>query len=437
MKMRCISCGLSISDSFHVTEQGNVCDRCWNDPNLFFPEKLKENGTLTLIQDIFQDDNATYIDLPVLKLQQKEVILYSGKLDSINLLKLYGIASFEEYTLSGYQRDINDNQIDELSEYILECPVALMPGLFVSIRGEASFTNYENNDFGFLRIPLKKGALWVIDGQHRIGGFEKIFAQLGTMTHDEKQDIMTLQNYEVPVTFVDSTNAIKVMHKEKQLELNESDIEKLAFFIINKTQRRLSPSLKDTLQYCISRAGIRGVPVIEKEFWRTEAAAIGINLNSNPDSPWFQKINISGQRGLERPLQLNSFVSSLSKLYQNEFFLSLSQKQKQSLLNRYWGAIQYINKDAFTDNYRNYIISKTIGVYTLNLMLLDYIKIHGEEPQDILDKKSITKFVNKLRGFDWSKESSPLVGYGGMKGVMEARIVLLDYMGYIEVYEGE
>ncbi|MHA1875587.1 MAG: DGQHR domain-containing protein [Promethearchaeota archaeon] len=435
--MRCISCGLTIGNKYHVTNQGNVCDRCWNDPNLFFPEKLEENGTLNLIQNIFQNEDDPYLDLPVLKLQQKDVSLYSGKLDAINLLKLYGIASFEEYTLSGYQRDINDNQTDELSKYILECPLALMPGLFVSIRGEVSFNPFKkSDDFGLLRVPLKKGALWVIDGQHRIGGFEKIFAQLGTMTHDERQDLITLQNYEVPITFVDSTKAIRVMQKEKKLELTEPDIEKLAFFIINKTQRRLSPSLKDTLQYCISRVGIRGVPAIEKEYWRTEAAAIGIDLNSNPDSPWYQKINISGQRGLERPLQLNSFVSSLAKLYQNKVFLSLSHKEKQILLNRYWSAIRKINIDAFSDNnYRNYILTKTIGVYTLNLMLLDYL-LHREESKDILDEHNISEFVNKLQNFDWSKESSPLVGYGGMKGVIEARLLLLDYMGYIETYVG-
>jgi len=102
-----------------------------------------------------------------------------------------------------------------------------------------------------------------------------------------------------------------------------------------------------------------------------------------------------------------------------------------------WEEISSYNRDAFSDNYRNYILTKTIGVYTLNLLLLDYIKLHEENPDSFLNIQNISDFVKRIKGFNWTKESSPLAAFGGMKGVAEARIVLLNYMGYVEITEDD
>ena len=72
--MRCVSCGLTISDKYHITESGNVCERCWTDPNLFFPEKLKDYGTLEYVRNLLGSDikSDEILELPVIKLKQKD-----------------------------------------------------------------------------------------------------------------------------------------------------------------------------------------------------------------------------------------------------------------------------------------------------------------------------------------------------------------------------
>lgn len=446
--MICVCCGLRITGEYHKIEQGYLCDRCWNDPNLFFPERLKNSGKWGEIFSVFvsNSDTTETLSFPVIRLFQKGVKLYTGKLNAKNLLRLYAVFGFEEETLRGYQRELYENQVNDVYQYLLDCPVAIMPGLFISVRYGVKFipsfdpeSKEMGMDFGKLEVPLRKGAIWIIDGQHRIGGFEKALANFGQVESNNcysEDPLLNLMDYELPVTFIDSTEAVELINHSNGTKLNPEDIERVAFFIINKTQRRLSPSLKDTLQYCIKRAGMNGIPVIERESWRADATSIIIDLNALEDSPLYQKVNISGQRGMNRPIQLNSFVSSLNPLFRNKKVLLLNNNEKKKLLLSYWKSIKRINEKSFKDtDYRNYLLLKTMGVYTLNLLILDYIRIYNEKGVDILDESNIKEFTDKLKGFDWSKETSPIRNFGGMKGVKEAYNVLINYIFKIDIYE--
>ena len=383
------------------------------------------------------EKNQDTLKLPVIKLQQKNVTLYTGKLKVKNLINLYGVYNFEEENLQGYQRELYDDQVSELYQYLLNFPLAIMPGIFISVRDGVNFLkqNYKDSenlfeDLGTLEIPLRKGAFWIIDGQHRLSSFEKILANIGNFQIDAslyKDSLFAFLDYEFPVTFVDSKEAIDYLNLEQELQLTPADIERAVFFIINKTQRRLSPSLKDTLQYCIKTSGLNGIPSIEKEAWRTEAAAIGITLNSMENSPFYKKINISGLRGLNRPIQLNSFVTSLKPLFNSKKFNSNDHETKTKILFMYWSEIKKLNYKSFReDEYRSYLLLKAIGVYTLNLLLVNYLD--NINSLDILNEDEIRTFVNKMKGFDWTKSNSPIAHFGGMSGVRESYRILVDYM---------
>jgi DGQHR domain-containing protein len=433
--MFCASCGLKITSNYHETELGKICESCWNDPNLFFPEKMNKSQEWKSISEFLKAPNITEekIILPVIRLRQKGVTLFSGKLQAKNLLRLYAIFGFEEESLRGYQREIYENQIKDLTQYLLECPIAVMPGLFISIREDVNFTpvgdNPEFKDMGQLEIPLKRGVIWIIDGQHRIGGFEKVFTNFGHLSNDvsKTEEFTKLMNYEIPVTFIASKEAIDLINDKEKIKLKPEDIERLAFFIINKTQRRLSPSLTDALQYAIKRGGVNGIPVIERENWRTDATSIIIDLNSREDSPFYNKVNISGRSGLNKPIQLNSFVSSLKPLFSEDKFISLSENDKKIILIDYWNEIKTHYNDAFSDkNYRNYIILNALGIYTFNILFVDYIKSCLENKLEFTNKINISNYVKKMSTFDWSKSNSKVSAFGGMKGVKEARKLILE-----------
>lgn len=439
--MICICCGLRIAGEYHIIEQGHLCERCWNDPNLFFPEKLKSTGKWDEIYSVLgpsSDTNET-LKFPVIRLFQKGVKLYTGKLNAKNLIRLYAVFGFEEENLRGYQRELYDNKVNELYQYLVNCPIAIMPGIFISLRHGVKFVNRFDSesdemgkDFGTLEVPMRKGAIWIIDGQHRIGGFEKALTKFGQIKSDtgyEEDPNVNLMDYELPVTFIDSTEAVELVNDYNGTKVTSEDIERVAFFIINKTQKRISPSLRDTLQYCITRSGMNGIPVIDRELWRSDATSIIIDLNALENSPLYNKINISGQRGMNRPIQLNSFVSSLNPLYKKEKFSILNNDEKKILLFRYWKSLRQIDEKPFREtDYRNYLLLKALGVYTVNLLILDYMRICDEENVNILDEINIIKFTKRLKGFDWSKETSPIKSFGGMKGVKEAHHVLINYM---------
>lgn len=437
----CACCGLKISEKYYKSKHGFVCERCWNDPNLFFPEKVRNSSKweeASSILDLSKDPKET-LSLTVVKLRQKDLTLYTGKMKAKDLLRLYAVFGFEEETLDGYQRDLYERKVNDLYGYLLDCPIAVMPGLFISIRDGSKFiprvnleSNEKDEDLGKLEIPIRKGALWIIDGQHRMGGFEKVLANIGQFQGNnslEEDSFYDLMDYELPVTFIDSKEAIEVVNHSEGTELTPIDIERMAFFIFNKTQNRLSPSLKDTLQYCIKTSGMNGVPIIERESWRVDATAIAIDFNILNDSPFYSKINISGQRGLNRPIQLNSFVSSLKPLFGNQEFSQLHKSEKKEFLLQYWKAIKKMNESAFSDErYRNYLLLKAFGVYTLNHLCLEYVKLCSEKGFDFLDESNIETFINRIEGFDWSKATSPIAHFGGMGGVREALNILLDYL---------
>jgi len=432
--MICACCGFEIKGKMHRINSGYVCDRCWKDPNNFFPEKMQNSERWIKFSRMLKSENQGTITVPVIKIKQKNITLYAGKLKSRDLLKMYSVCGFDDETFSGYQREPYEEKINDIYEYLIKCPIAIMPAIFISLRSRARFkpiyrSDLNNDDIGTLSIPLKKGSIWIIDGQHRVGSFEKV---LGNIVYFEdspsskNDEFFELMEYELPVIFLDSRKATDFFNHSKQIKTNPVSIERTIFFIINKTQNRISPSLKDALQYSIKKDGINGIPIIEREKWRTEAVSLVIKLNGVEESPFFDKINISGARGINRPIQLNSFVSSLKPLFMDPTFLEFNFDEKLKLLLIFWKTIKKMNPKAFSkDSYKEYLILKTIGIYSLNLLCSDYLKWCKMHNRKFLDKNNIETFLNPIKAFDWNRSTSPVSYFGGLSGVREVHSILL------------
>ncbi|KPV61866.1 MAG: hypothetical protein AOA66_1538 [Candidatus Bathyarchaeota archaeon BA2] len=370
--MICSCCGYEIEDEPHLIEDGRyVCDRCWKNPSLFFPGKLEQDERLRILSKLSQERKLGSLKVQVIRLSQKDIDMYMGKMAAKELLELCAIDRFKEEELKGYQRQQYEERTSELLEYLTECPIALMPALFVSVR-DATFTP-TNGDLGVLEIQRRKGSIWIIDGQHRIGGFEKICDCFESMQNPEGmsgRSFLNLMNYELPVVFVNSKIIAKKLNKwvqESGLDVTSEDVERAIFFITNKTQKGIQPSLKDALLYCLKISGITGLPILRKESWRIEAAYIGIMLNQDANSPLFERINLSGKRGSGRPIQLNSFVSSLRRLFLDKDFSRSSRDERLKFIRAYWGVLRKMFPYSFEEKtWRQYMLLKAIGVYCLN-----------------------------------------------------------------------
>lgn len=429
--MICSCCGFEIKGKMHLVENGEkrVCEKCWSDPDLFFPEKIQQDERLKLLSRMASEmrHHDGSIQVKVIMLVQKEIKMYVGKMKVHDILELYELDKFKEEELEGYQREQYEERTSELVEYLAKCPLAVMPALLVSLR-KTEFESLDG-DLGVVRIPRKKGSIWIIDGQHRIGGFAKIRDRFIFSKDFDPSFLSSLMNYELPVVFVDSKLAAQNVGgklKETANGFSPEDIERTIFFVVNKTQKGISPSLKDALLYRIKKSGIQGLPIIEKEGWRINAAEMGIILNSEENSPFKDKINISGKRGTGKLVQLNSFVSSLQTLFSDKDFSKLSNDDKFKFLKTYWTALRNLLPQAFekkTD--REYMLLKALGVYSLHLLARDVFQVCLKKACNFGEVENLRAILMPLKSFDWYAKTSPLSGLGGMNGASKAHDLLL------------
>jgi len=358
------------------------------------------------------------IETPVIRLSQKGITLYISKMKAVDLLLVWEIDKFREEHLEGYQRKTYVERAKEIAKYIVECPIAVLPAVFVSLR-----ENYEyipstaSSEIGILRIPKKKGSIWIIDGMHRLAAFEVVV----NTNKDEKEKYQCIFDYYLPTVFIESKKAAEVISGLTDKKLQPEDIEQVLFFIINKTAKSISPSLKDALAYKIISSGIRGIPIIERSYWRTIATSLTLRLINDHDSPLKSVLKITGiehstTRGLKRTVTLNTFVSSLKPLVKDNIFFKQWDYEKQiQFLKVYWSILKQLFPEA-SSNPRKYLIHKSIGIYILNRLASDILTWLAKKGKEI-DRNVILQNLRPLRDVSWETQDSPLAAFGGMKGV--------------------
>jgi len=373
--------------------------------------------------------------IPVIRLLEGNVPAYIGKMKATEILKICNIERFREDSFKGYQREPQQKRLRQIAEYIKECPIPVMPAILIGLSREFKFiqltTIDDGSDFGFLEIPNRYGVITLIDGQHRILGFQLLLKELeeskslGYFTHEEEELLSPVLNYEIPVLFVDTQTAAKLVNENKSPEsivkAQPEHVELMIFYILNRTQKGIRPSLKDTLQYVLWSAGIKGIPAMEE--WRAKAAYLGILLARKEDSPLCGKINISGTSGLGKPTQLASFVSSLEELLTNTDFKDENPMSQFEFLKAYWEAIRSLFPTAFGPHWRRFVILKAIGIYSLNLLAADvyrWCKEKTERPT----MEDILVFIKPLKTFEWNR----IELFSGLKGVREAYKMLLKHL---------
>jgi DGQHR domain-containing protein len=465
--MICSCCGYEIKDKGHLVENGtrHVCDNCWNDPEMFFPEKISEDKRLKMLSEMAsatRNQNGS-IEVEVIKFVQKEIQMYIGKMKVNDILRLYELDKFKEEELEGYQREQYEERTSELVEYLEKCPLAVMPALLVSLRNTCFIS--QNGDFGTLKIPRRKGSLWIIDGQHRVGGFSKIRDKFIFSKSIDPSLFSDLMDYEFPIVFIDSTAAAEEVQRkatQKMDGFSSEDIERTIFFIVNKTQKGISPSLKDALLYRIKTSGIQGLSLIEKEGWRIIGAELGITLNCKEKSPLKDKINVSGKRETGKPIQLNSFVSSLEPLFKDKEFLSLSFDDKLCFLQAYWSVFREFLPEAFKSKEegkdksvkfgkrfpsnigkkngkteskedgkkeKKYLLLTSLGIHSVHRIARDILHSAIQEAIDFRREELLKEKLMPIKSFDWNAATSRLSALGGMKGVSKAYELLSAVLG--------
>lgn len=465
--MICSCCGFEIKGEPHPIENGqrHVCEECWNNPEMFFPEKIKQDQRLKLLSKMAEskENQKEPLEVRAIKFAQKNIEMYVGKMKANDILSLYELDKFKAEELEGYQRERYEERTSQVVEYLEKSPLAVMPAILVGLR-KTNFISVDG-DLGVLRIDRKKGSIWIIDGQHRVGGFSKIRDRFFFSKSLGASLFSDLMNYEFPVVFIDSKGAADRIRRQESKQadsLSAEDIEKAIFFVVNKTQRGISPSLKDALLYSIKTSGIEGLSIVDREGWRIVGAQIGITLNCKESSPLRAKINISGQRNSGKPIQLNSFVSSLEILFKDKEFSNLSIEDKVCFLEAFWSAFKTLIPEAFegqekhrqdgeefgkrfssnigkkSDDRKNKkdekgdkknLLLTALAIYAVHRIARDLLHAATKQKIDFRQPSFLKEKLSPIKSFDWKTKTSPLSALGGMKGVGKAYDLLSEILG--------
>jgi len=332
------------------------------------------------------------IQVYVFRFEQNGQAMFVGAMKSSDVIQIADVDVRDEHTNpNGYQRHRDEARCRRIAEFINK-PTSALPGsILLNLRDSATFVSNPESSSGVLLIPKKKGTAWIVDGQHRMGGFE-----------------YTKREFILPVVF------FRNLPRRQEM---------INFSIINDTQKGINTSLTLSLL---------GELRENLEDWKIKAHDIVHRLNRDPDSPWFEHINMTGAKGMHRPVNLASFANALKPLLrQHSFFQTMELSDQVLLLKRFWN----VNRDMFPNAWsepRRHILLKTLGVYAMSQVaayVFELCAAHGGD----FSQERMQEYLSPLAGFDWHRDTSPFRALGGMKGCKEASAMLIDKLPKISV----
>ena len=270
------------------------------------------------------------LERPAARIRQGNLVLYATSLRVRDLRQpnFYKIDTLDSDEGTGYQRILNEARAKRLADYLLDGHKALEAFLPTSIFLATDKLLPFDADTNLVRIDSEKiGPFNVVDGQHRIRGLV-LAAEKDT----------SLNDFEVPVNIAVNLDAISQMAH---------------FLIVNTTQRSVDRAIEQQIVARLTNLiEFEKTPVLPKWIQRQvdkgeDARALQIvqYLNSEKDSPWFNKIRMANDDdgAVDATINQKSFVTSLKK-----FVLTPSNpisgeqwtadRQKKVLAN-YWRAI--------------------------------------------------------------------------------------------------
>lgn len=454
-KLTCSCCGRKILGRVHGPYLNSlcVCDDCWNDPALFFEDKITTSFHTEALESLNLSDALNQIEvidmylssmkstgfqstlawkdlvnnknlvIPVFRFTQKGLPFFIGKIRPAELLILSSVDQWNEDKLDGYQRERIKDKNREIKEFLKNCDLPIVPPIIASIKQSSFIPTTE--DFGNIEVPILPGNIALIDGQQRTGGFSELFYEIRSEVKKSKEQLENVialyhefLKFEIPILLIDPLLIIqKLREKNTFSNIKPIDIERAFFFIINKTQKSVGSSLNDELAYLIMSTGITGIPILDKKKWRAELVPVVNELNRE-GSPLYELINLGGSNGLKRPISLTSFVSSLKPLYDNSVFKNYSQDEKVQYLKVYWWAVRAVFPEAFKQS-KQYLLTKTIGIYPMNSLSADILVKILEDGKNPLSREDVYSYVVLLKDVDWSANTSEFAYFSGKKGTIQ------------------
>lgn len=227
------------------------------------------------------------IKLPIIKAVQPIGDVFLAKIGAPDLLRLSTVDRRhidEDDEVIGIQRPLRQEKIREIKKYLTTQNATFPNSIIVNVRQE----DVINLSDSFIEIKDYNGAFTIIDGQHRLYGFEDYNGKTFEL-------ILTI--------FVG-------------LEIS---LQAEVFSIINSQQTKVDPSLNINLELSDKR-----------ETPRKKLVQIAQSFNLDKDSPWYQQIRMLGSQS-NGIISLAAFVRPLFNLtYPESSLININRLLKEN-----------------------------------------------------------------------------------------------------------
>ena len=317
---------------------------------------------------------------------QNDNTVYSASMSVRDLAKVTEIDFADPMTgKDGYQRKPNDRRFYEIANYLTYDNSMMPPAIVLSYRGKL---NKKKIDGDIVRIDFDETEkLFVIDGQHRLGGL-KVIAGLyvdpdtKATVHDFEQYEARFAKFEMPVVIIESPS---VQVEAYQFAKINSEAKKVNKFLANES---------------ILRGG--GPAPTGKQAWMTRATAVTNFLNEDDSSPFQGNLkHPNSPRGHVYFCSMLGMTNSLDSIVMNQTYTGLWAKDAErikQMVADYWSAWKEIMPYAFEtvkkeENHKDFALFKSSGLIAINYCMIPIVEQIGERYPT---KSDFVKFIRKL-----------------------------------------
>ena len=325
-----------------------------------------------------------------LEVQQGEFTFYVFQIRAKTLLSIAYTSERTQQNRKGIQRGLRKDRLKEIGRYLkgeTAGPPVLPNTIIVSLSKDSKILD------GKIHIANRpSGEAFVLDGQHRLWAFLNKWS--GSIDFDV-----------VVSAFIGLEDKFKA----------------LIFRTINGEQRKINPSLVYDL-----------IPMLRGEDWvkfeDQRAHDLVEELNTSPESPWYDKIAMVG--GANRIISQSSFITAIKKLLKaGHIFDSNDPDFFEAAIQ---GELLLIYSKLLADAYprqwdnKDYLLCKYVGVSTtfnlLEIIIRDLrnknISLTDDEGLT-LREKDLEVYLQRLKKYDFSakaakREGKSYVGEGGI-----------------------
>jgi DGQHR domain-containing protein len=295
----------------------------------------------------------SYIEVKAWKNNHSGVDFFVFLLDSESLMRISYVSAEERE--KGVQRPLSETRCKNVAKFIDSKEGIFANNLILNLSGQSNFIpSSQGSNEGLLRIPDIEKSVWVIDGQHRLYGFQ--FSK-------KKLDLLCSGFINLEI--------------ERQAQI---------FVTINQEQKGINPSVLYDL-----------LPIIkDADFKKMRSQSLVKQLNEDSKSAWFNEVKMLGVgKGL---VSQAAFARNIETLIDpNGGILSQYPENLQyRILSNYFNAFKALFQKEWGSS--KYVLTKAIG---LAAMCGIFPKIHGLCQSDFT-VENIIQQLNPLRDFDFS-----------------------------------